>query len=236
MSDRLPKNSGVPQSRPLTARRNLVEVLSREILSNPATSAFPIESEHQLCRRFEVSRVTVRLALGEMEHRGLIFRKHGKGTFAHGRSTRIHRHIGVLLKSHQPPENGTLLEILRGVQTFVRPLRSAVILISESPEEWQPPLAAILSGVIVVADNVTQNDLNSLEDRKLPFIVVGETNLPGPRIRLNMAETDFFKVGQRAADALNRAALTGQDVDDLIISFLCDLQLVPLNRVDPTFG
>ena len=202
----------------VTARSHIVATLAEEILSNPRTDAFLLTSEHDLCRRFSVSRVTVRLALSDLENRGLIYRKHGKGTFAHGRSTRIHRHIGVLIKSPLASENRPLAEILRGVQTFVRPLRSVVILISQSPEEWQPELAGILSGVIVLPEQVTANDLDSLRHRKIPILLAGKTDLPGPRIPLE-EETDnlasLFDVGQRAAESLMRAFLTGEPLSDL---------------------
>src|SRR5258707_73899 len=82
-----------------TARRYVVGVLTQEILSNLEPKDFLIASEHQLSRRFAVSRVTIRLALMDLEHSGLIYRRHGKGTFAYGRSTRAHRSLGVLIKS-----------------------------------------------------------------------------------------------------------------------------------------
>src|ERR1700734_3125179 len=137
MNNRLLKIPGALKGRPATARRHVVAFLAQEILGNAATSAFPIQSEHQLCRRFGISRVRLRLALNDLENRGVFYRKHGKGTFAHGRSTRIHRHIGVLIKSSFAREDRALAEMLRGVQTFMHPLRSAVILISQPPEEWR---------------------------------------------------------------------------------------------------
>jgi ribosomal protein S25 len=220
MNNRLLKTS---KARPATARRHVATVLTQEILDNPATTNFRIESEYQLCRRFGISRVTVRLVLSDLENRGLIYRKHGKGTFAHGRSTRIYRHIGILIKSPLTTENRPLAEILRGAQTFVHPLRSGVILISQSPEEWRPELTGILSGVIVVAENVTTKDLDNLKNRKLPFFIVGKTDLPGPRIirdqedEMNLSDPamtatrrNFFAAGHLAAAILNRAFLTGE--------------------------
>ena len=38
-------------------------------------------SERELTERFNVSRMTVRLALQELERRGLVYKKHGKGTY-----------------------------------------------------------------------------------------------------------------------------------------------------------
>jgi DNA-binding FadR family transcriptional regulator len=57
--------------------------MTEEILKRSDEQDFLITSEHQLCRQFTVSRVTVRLALGDLEHLGLIYRRHGKGTFAY---------------------------------------------------------------------------------------------------------------------------------------------------------
>jgi DNA-binding GntR family transcriptional regulator len=114
MNSRLLKISDAPKERPATVRRHVATVLAREILDSSAPTAFQIESEHQLCRRFGVSRVTVRLALSDLENRGLIYRKHGKGTFAHGPSAGTHRHIGVLIKSPLGRENRLLAEILGG--------------------------------------------------------------------------------------------------------------------------
>lgn len=167
----------------------MVAVLTQEILNSSEQSSFPIASEHQLCRRFDISRVTVRLALSDLENRGLIYRKHGKGTFAHGRSTRVHRYIGVLMKSPLSAEHRPIAEIVRGVQTAMAPLHSAVLLISESPEEWGPQKASSLAGVIVVPQDVTAGELEVLRDRKLPFFLLGESDLPGPRIALGQRES-----------------------------------------------
>lgn len=174
--------------RPSTARSRVVAILTEEILQRTEQSAFPIASEHQLCRRFNISRVTVRLALSDLENRGLIYRKHGKGTFAHGRSTRIHRNLGILIRSSHATEHRPIAEMIRGVQTTMASLQSAVILISTSPEEWRPERAPSLSGVVVVPQDVTQKDLDILKDRNLPFLIFGESELRGPRILLGQRE------------------------------------------------
>ncbi len=151
------------QFRRPTARANLVAALSEEILSRNDTRPFPIASEHELCRRFQISRVTVRLALGDLENRGLIFRKHGKGTFAHGRATQVHRDIAFLMKAPQ-----------------------AVSLLSQSPDEWRADTASNLGGVIVVPDEVTERDLEVLRDRKIPYLLAYTSPLQGPRVDLGM--------------------------------------------------
>jgi GntR family transcriptional regulator len=59
----------------------LKEQLRARILNGtyPPHSRMPSESE--LGRAFDVSRITVRRALGDLQKEGLIFRVHGKGTF-----------------------------------------------------------------------------------------------------------------------------------------------------------
>lgn len=219
-----------------TARNRVANTLTQEILDSPESKSFPIPSEYQLCRRFNVSRVTVRLALNDLEHRGLIYRRHGKGTFAHGHSTRVHRNIAILLKSSLS-EKGMVAEVIRGAHSVMSSLHAAVVLISASPKEWQSELACALAGVIVIPTGITEEDLESLKNRNLPFLLVGETNLPGPHIPFYEEEATSFRsspgldcVGQRfpklghnfsnvgklAAESLSHAALTGYPVSDFL--------------------
>jgi DNA-binding LacI/PurR family transcriptional regulator len=170
--------------RPSTARAHLVSVLTGEILQHPDPGPFPIASEHQLCRRFQISRVTVRLALGDLENRGLIYRRHGKGTFAHGRAHQIHRDIGILMKLPQSEEHRPIAEMIRGAQSVMAGLRSAVVLLSLPPEAWRPDLAGRLGGVIVIPQEVTEGDLQVLRDRNVPFLLGFQSPLSGPRIDL----------------------------------------------------
>jgi GntR family transcriptional regulator of arabinose operon len=202
----------MPLQRSSTARSRLVASVTEEILNRNEQTSFPIASEHQLCRRFGVSRVTVRLALSDLENRGLIYRKHGKGTFAHGRSTRIHRYLGILMRSTQAGEHRPIAEMIRGVQTVMASVRSGVLLISTSPEEWQPEKASSLGGVIVVPQDVTAKDLEVIKNRNLPFLIFGESSLSGPHISLgqrvaarHMTE-QLMRLGHRRI-----ALLTGYD-------------------------
>ena len=200
------------QFRRPTARAALVSALSEEILRRSETQPFPIASEHELCRRFQISRVTVRLALGDLENRGLIFRKHGKGTFAHGRATQVYRDIGFLMKTPQTAEHRPIAEMVRGAQTVMAPLRAAISLLSRSPQEWRSDVAGSLGGVIVVPDGVTDKDLEVLRDRKVAYIIAGSSQLYGPRIDLGQrlaakTQTDLLlQLGHR-----HFALLSGYD-------------------------
>ena len=49
----------------------------------------PIPSEHELCAQYDVSRITVRKALADLIHEGLLYTVQGKGTFVAARKFRI---------------------------------------------------------------------------------------------------------------------------------------------------
>ena len=195
-----------------TARAKLVAAVTEEILSRNEQSSFAISSEHQLCRRFDVSRVTVRLALSDLENRGLIFRKHGKGTFAHGSTTRVHRYLGILMKSPQTAAQRPIAEMIRGAQTVMSNLHSAILLISTPPESWRPDKASSLGGIIVVPQDVTSKDLENIKNRNLPYLIFAESDLPGPRVLLGQREAARNMTEQLLREGHRHIALmTGYD-------------------------
>jgi DNA-binding LacI/PurR family transcriptional regulator len=202
----------VSSQRASSARARLAAAVTQEILGNVEEEAFPISSEHQLCRQYNLSRVTVRLALGDLENRGLIYRRHGLGTFAHGRSTRIHRYLGVLIKTGIAAEHRPIVEMLRGAQEVMAGLRSGTVLISNSPAIWRAEEASSLGGVIVVPQDVTEKDLEVLKDRNLPYLIFGESHLPGPRLMLGQRAA-ACRMTERLLDHGHRhiALLTGFD-------------------------
>ena len=122
--------------------------------------------------------------MSDLENRGLIYRKHGKGTFAYGRATRVHRYLGILMKTPQVTGHRPVAEMIRGAQTAMAGIRSAVLLISAPPDEWRPEKASSLGGVIVVPQDVTRHDLDVIKTRNLPFLIFGESPLGGPGILL----------------------------------------------------
>ena len=195
-----------------TARSHVAAVLTEDILYRPDERDFLIASEHQLCRQFSVSRVTVRLALGDLEHLGLIYRRHGKGTFAYGRASRPGRSLAILIESADTLAGAPVIEIMRGAQTVTASLRSALILISASPLIWQSDLARGLGGVIVMQQSLTIQELGVFKDRNIPFLFINAAQLT--------VNCDFFSFGQRAAHTLYDAALTGDSTGEISIALL----------------
>jgi len=172
----------------ITARKQVVSALTEEILGRSESDPFLIPSEHALCRRYNISRVTVRLALGDLETKGLIYRKHGKGTFAHGRSNRVQKGIAVLLKSRELMECWPIAEMVRGMQSYQGSQQSPVTFLTHSPKEWTPELTTSLAGVVVFPEDVSGEDLEILKNRKLPYLFASKTSLPGPQIHLGQTE------------------------------------------------
>ncbi|KVH43443.1 GntR family transcriptional regulator [Burkholderia diffusa] len=69
---------------PLSATPLYVQIkdtLRARILDGTYAPHSRMPSEHELCAMFDVSRITVRQALGDLQKEGLLFRLHGKGTF-----------------------------------------------------------------------------------------------------------------------------------------------------------
>lgn len=66
---------------PLPLYTQLKEILKTRILEGIYLPNQQMPSESELISAFEVSRITVRQALTELQSEGLIFRVHGKGTF-----------------------------------------------------------------------------------------------------------------------------------------------------------
>lgn len=57
------------------------ENITRQVVSGRWRSNHPLPSEQELCSHFGVSRGTLRRALGDLEHQGLVVRRQGRGTF-----------------------------------------------------------------------------------------------------------------------------------------------------------
>ena len=62
----------------------VAEILTDHILSGKISPGEKLKTEAELCKQFDVSRATVREALGHLESRGFITRKHGIGSFVLG--------------------------------------------------------------------------------------------------------------------------------------------------------
>jgi GntR family transcriptional regulator len=74
------RNNLVPLS-PQPLYVQIKEALRARIQDSTYPPHSQMPSEHELCAMFDVSRITVRQALGDLQKEGLLFKLHGKGTF-----------------------------------------------------------------------------------------------------------------------------------------------------------
>jgi len=61
--------------------KQLVDILHRQVENGKIKPNQPIPSERSLCKKYRISRITVRQSIGELITEGLIYKKQGKGTY-----------------------------------------------------------------------------------------------------------------------------------------------------------
>jgi GntR family transcriptional regulator len=66
---------------PVPLYYQLKQVILERIKSGEWLPNMPISSERELSEIFEVSRMTVRQAINELENEGILYRERGRGTF-----------------------------------------------------------------------------------------------------------------------------------------------------------
>jgi GntR family transcriptional regulator len=76
------------RNNPVSLYRQIADQLRADIARGEFEPAGRLPSEAEMVARFNVSRVTVRLALDDLEREGLIERRKGKGTFVAGKQVR----------------------------------------------------------------------------------------------------------------------------------------------------
>lgn len=171
--------SGRPKKRPgrrkgqVTARQQLVDALSREILAGRYEAEPLMPSEHQLCRQYDVSRVTVRLALSELESRGLIYRHHGKGTFAHPLGRLERKPIGLVLGHQRWSDSPLLRDFMAGMRVGLDAERTDLVVLHRFPSEWDPGMGPMVGGVVSVAEDFPAPEREALAKRGIPALTLG---------------------------------------------------------------
>ncbi|KAA1175344.1 GntR family transcriptional regulator [Rhizobium tropici] len=116
----------VIRNNPVAMYLQIADRLRAEIIEGTYEPSGQLPSESQIMARFNVSRVTVRLALEQLDKDGLIERRKGKGTFVAGKQVR--HQIDTLRSFH---------ESLR-VQGFDATMRIVEMSAIETPSAFVP--------------------------------------------------------------------------------------------------
>lgn len=222
----------------------LMQALLKEILAGKYAADKPLPGEYPLCEKFGCSRTTVRRAMVELEKKGLVYRRHGKGTFVHSVDAMQLKPVGLLIKEPQKLAGDYFVELIRGCNSYLHSLGSQITIISQSPSQWSRELFSSLSGVIVVPAEVTDEDIKVFKERDFPYVVIMESQLLGPKVNMdveqisydltkllldkghrkialisgNFEHTDRFK-RNGIAKALGEYGISLKDVDDIAANY-----------------
>ncbi len=202
------------RSNPLPLYYQLKEVLRHQIRSGHLEPHAAIPSEPELVASYHVSRATVRQALNELVHEGLLYRQHGKGTFVC--EPRIQQTLSELasfseeLKRRGKRPGGLLIvsELTRGNETVREHLKLAdeeqVLRLERIRTADGMPLAyendylpyPRSSGVYQRAKEVAEGSLYQLMTSEGLAPYVAEQNLIGGKATQREAEILNIAVGE----------------------------------------
>lgn len=93
----------------------IAQTIEEAIRDGTFPSGYQLPSERELAQTYRVAYLTIRQSLALLDHKGLIMRKHGSGTFV--RESLSHRHIAVLFGSSlQRESNHFYRSLMRALQ------------------------------------------------------------------------------------------------------------------------
>ncbi len=184
--------------------QDLKDYLIRQIQAGPQENGGQLESEPQLCRKFNLSRNTTRQAMRELENEGYIYRIHGKGTFIRSDAPAALRKIALLIydtayTAHPVTgalicgigevleQNGYVLDILASKRSF--------------HDENLKRLAKSYAGFLIGSYQLDELTLRELKKIAKPYFFV-KNYLPG--YEQNALRIDFRHAGFLAAEYLIR--------------------------------
>ncbi|HEY3376959.1 MAG TPA: substrate-binding domain-containing protein [Armatimonadota bacterium] len=193
-------------------RQQIVNTLREEILAGVYASHAPLPGEHPLCQRFQVSRTTLRLALGDLAQRGLIYRRHGSGTYVNPVRSVMPRPLALLLLEPQKAMTVGNLPLISGAGGYLESVGSHLAIISTPPTRWSAELIDSLAGVMVLPPLIEASYLAHLAHVQLPTLVVTESELPCPGIQYGFTDAVSSMVETLLALGHRRfALLSGHD-------------------------
>lgn len=116
-----------------------------------------LPSESDIGERFEVSRVTVRLALDKLVHEGAVVRKQGKGSYVAGRQVR--HGLDTLRSFHESLK-------LQGLKATMQLLEKKVVLL---PDDVRQRFAPAAKGLFLRRLHLVDGEPVALGDSYLPY-------------------------------------------------------------------
>ena len=168
--------------------QQLVQILLSQIKSENKVGkmkgGYRLPSIEEIGKRYGVSSITVRRALQELQKRGLIYKRPGKGTFVTRKEvtiipTRRKFKILALMAEGKNPE---FVDLLEGLQREIEKEKEIELQIKFS--KWDPKVEAMhltrfmnsssYAGLLLrLTDSTSERQIIALKERGKPFILIG---------------------------------------------------------------
>lgn len=179
--------------------------LKQQILSWIVTAQFKphdkLPSENEIGKQFEMSRQTVRQALGDLEQEGWLYRAQGKGTFVSDQTgpERKNSSQGMTIGMITTHISDYIFPtIVRGVESSLRSVGARLLLASTDNEKdkekdsLESMLREPLTGLIIEPTKSAEGNPNfnyflALDALKIPYIMLNErySDVDAPCLRVN---------------------------------------------------
>ncbi len=165
-------------------------IIKEKIEKSEWAAGTRIPTEDELCRTYDVSKATVRIAISELDRQGYLRRQQGKGTFV----TYSMPHSGMDMRTR-------LTENMFGEGVKVRK-EILVKGVKETPEDVKSYLQVDNNVYYVLCKRVVENQPAYLEESFFPLSL-----FPGIEGE-DICQTSFFHVVQRANLKISRVLQT----------------------------
>lgn len=192
--------------KPIT--RIAVQRLAEEIMAGKYPADRPFATEASLGRRFSTSRMTVRIILARLAEKGLVIRRRKTGTFAIRPPTI--KPVAILINDISQISSAYFTALLEGANHYLHAIGSGLLVASLAKGKWSASRS--VCGIIIPPGKLQAEELRLIQHLKLPYIIIMESDLPGPTIQMKPQKAAFeltqglLRLGHR-----NFAVVRGHD-------------------------
>ena len=174
--------------------QKIKNILEKQII----THQIDILSERQIIHNFNVSTITARRVLNELEDEGFLVRKVGKGSIVLKQQERI-IDLGIIVFKLYSPEKAFISQIINGIEKKAVSNNSQLNFhlhttrkktISENPTSllYHAVVKKKLNGVFVLSP-IPSEDLIFLQENRIPFVIVNDEY---PDLKVNTVVFDHY--------------------------------------------
>ncbi|HLJ50976.1 MAG TPA: GntR family transcriptional regulator [Bryobacteraceae bacterium] len=189
--------------------QRILESLAHDIQTGKYRPGQKFPSEATLVRQFGSSRITVGRALNELEHRGLVERRAGSGTYVRTRKT-ARATFGLLIPDFEATE--IFEPICRGIAGAASAKEYAFLWGQTSRQYVEMGVAGVFFAPLeesAEAHALNLEIIAQLEDARIPVVLLDRCYMPYPcRSRHDLVGIDNWRAGFIATEHLVKAGAT----------------------------